>query len=104
MTFVDFLETVLPILLYIAGITLLVVLIIIGIKFIKTLNRVDSIVEDVDNKVKALNGFFQIIDVATDKLSFLTDKFTDSISSFVIKLFKGKYNKKKEEKHEKEEE
>jgi hypothetical protein len=104
MTFVEFLETLLPILLYTAGITLLVVLIIIGIKFIGTMNKLDDIVDDVDKKVKSLNGVFHIIDTTTDKISILTDKVVDVISAFVIKLFKKKYNKKEEEEENNEEE
>lgn len=96
MTFVDFLNTLLPILLYTAGITLLIVLIIIGVKIIRTMNRVEDIVEDVDQKMKSLDGVFHIIDTTADKISFLTDKVVDVISSFVIKLFNKKYNKTKE--------
>lgn len=103
MTFVDFLETLLPILLYTAGITLLVILIIIGVKFIRTMNKVEDIVDDVDKKVKSLNGVFHIIDTTTDKISFFTDKVVDVISSFVINIFKKKYNKKKEEEENEEE-
>lgn len=104
MGFVEFLDMLLPILLYIGGVILLVVLIIIGIKFIKTMNRVGDIVENVDKKVNSLNGLFNIIDVTTDKLSIITDKTVDLISSFVINLFKKKYNKKKEEESYEEEE
>lgn len=97
MTFLEFLETLLPILLYISGIVLLVVLIIIGIRFIRTMDKVENIVKDVDNKVKSLNGIFHLIDTTTDKLSLLTDRVVDGVTGFVINLFSKKYNKKEEE-------
>jgi uncharacterized protein YoxC len=97
MTFVEFLETLLPILLYISGIVLLVVLIMIGIRFIRTMDKVESIVKDVDNKVKSLNGVFHLIDTTTDKLSLLTDRVVDGVTAFVINMFSKKYNKKEEE-------
>ena len=45
------LNAVLPILLYIAAIVLLVVLIIIGIRVLGMLNRVDKVLDDVEEKV-----------------------------------------------------
>jgi hypothetical protein len=103
MTFVDFLGILLPILLYVAGIFLLIVLIIIGIRIIRTMNKVDTIVADVDKKVKSLNGLFSFIDNTTDKLSFLTDKVVDSLSGFLMNMFSKKNKKKKEEEETNEE-
>lgn len=100
MTIVEFLNTSLPILLYTFGIVLLIILIIIGIKFIKTIDKVENIVSDVDSKVKSLNKLFKVIDITTDKLSIFTDKTVDFIANIGKSIFK---NKKKEKKNEKEE-
>jgi uncharacterized protein YoxC len=94
---------VLPIILYAAGIALLIILIIIGIKFIKTMNKVEDIVEDVDKKVKSLNGVFNIIDNMTDKISSVTDRIVDSVAGFISRVFKNKKNKEKEMKENDEE-
>ena len=47
----EFLNEFLPILLYVAGIVLLIVLIILGIKAIKILDNVEDIVEDAQDKL-----------------------------------------------------
>ncbi len=85
---------VLPIILYILGSILLIVLIILGIKLIITMNKIETVVDDINIKVKKLNGFFSIIDFATDKLSSLSDLMVDKISLLINKLFNK--NKKKE--------
>lgn len=81
-------------LLYILGSILLVVLIILGIKMIGTMNKVDEIVNDINTKLKSLNGFFSVIDFTTDKLATITDKVVDSVTFLIDKIFR---RKKKEE-------
>lgn len=93
----EILSLILPIILYILGAVLLVILIILGLRMIKILDNVDSIVRDVDDKVKSLNGVFHFIDSATDKLAILSDRVVESVSKFILKFFKKKYNSKKEE-------
>lgn len=84
----EYLNSFLPIIIYILLVILLVLLIIICFKTIRTMNKVQDIVEDVDDKVQSLNGFFDIIDMATDKLSILSDKVIDTIANFIQKVFK----------------
>ncbi len=102
---VDFFETALPITIYILLIVLIILLIIICTRIIKALNRVNLIVEDVDDKVKSLNGFFHVIDAATDKISVFSDVITDAIVSLIKKIIlkKKKNEVKKEEKEDEEE-
>ena len=88
-----FLEAYLPILIYILLCILIVLLIIICVKVIKTMNRVERIVDDVDEKVKSLNGIFNIVDTVTDKLSALTEVISDSIILFIKGIFKRKKKK-----------
>lgn len=83
----------LPIVLYILGSILLVVLIILGIKLIITMNKIENVVDDITVKVSSLNGFFSIIDTTTDKLAMISDKVVEGVSSIIRKLF----NRKKEE-------
>ena len=91
------LDVLLRIILYLLGSALLVVMIIIGVKFIIIMNRISSIVDEVEEKVKKLNSLFQIIDTITDRLSLISDKALDIISGIMGKLFKNK-NKTREEK------
>jgi len=89
----------LQIILYILGSTLLVVLIILGIKLIITMNKINLVVDDVNKKVKSLDGLFSVIDMATDKLALLSDRMVDTITLLIKKLFKPK-NRKEDETNE----
>jgi len=84
---------VLPIILYVLGSILLVVLIILGIKLIITMNKIEDVVDDINGKVKSLNGLFSMIDYTTDKLALLSDRFVDTISSLIRKIFVRKEEK-----------
>ena len=99
----DLLGQILPLILYLLGSILLIVLIILGIKLIKTMNKVDNVVNDINTKVQSLNGFFGIIDFATDKLSLFTDRFVDGLSSLIGGIFSRLRPKKKNKKKEEEE-
>jgi len=84
---------ILPIVLYVLGSILLVVLIILGIKLIITMNKIEDVVDDINGKVKSLNGLFSMIDYTTDKLALLSDRFVDTISSLIRKIFVRKEEK-----------
>ena len=86
---------VLPVILYILGSILLVVLIILGIKLINTMNKIQVVVVDINKKVDSLDGLFSIIDMTTDKLALLSVRMVDGITYVIKKLFKPK--KRKEE-------
>lgn len=88
--FLDFLEFFLPIVINLLLIILLIVGIILGVRLIKTINKVDRVVEDVNDKVQSLNGLFSIIDFTTDKIVSITDMITDGISGLIGKMFKRK--------------
>ena len=87
----------LTILLYVLGSILLVILIILGVKLINTMNKVNVIVDDINKKVGSLDGLFSMIDMTTDKLSLLSDRLVDGITYVVKRLFKPKNNRKEEE-------
>ena len=80
----------LTIVLYVLGSILLVVLIILGIKLIITMNKIEVVVDDITKKVKTLDGFFSLVDTTTDKLTMLSDKFVEMTSSLVKKIFRRK--------------
>lgn len=84
---------VLQIILYILGSILLTVLIILGIKLIITMNKIENVVDDINVKVNKLNGLFTIIDLTTDKLALFSDKLVEGISSLIRKVFSKKKRK-----------
>ena len=90
---------ILPIVIYILLIGLLIIGIIIGIKLIITMNKVERIIDNVENKVNALNSVFSIIEVASGKISGVYERIIDIISSLIDRLFIGR-GKRKEEDYE----
>ena len=100
---IAFFNTYLPILIYILLCILIILLIVICAKVINTMNRVEEIVDDVDKKVRSLNGVFGVVDSITDKLSSLTEVISDSIILFIKGIFK-KRNKRVSEQLERDDE
>ena len=84
------------ILLYSLGSILLIVLIILGVKLIITMNKINLVVDDINGKVKSLDGLFSIIDMTTDKLALLSDRMVDGVTYLIKKIFKSK-NRKEDE-------
>ena len=91
-----FLQELLPIIIYFLLIILLVVGIILGVKAIQALTKVEKVVDDVNKKVESLNGFFNIIDFTTDKIVAISDHVIDFLTSAFSKMFTKKKRKKKE--------
>ena len=93
----EYLSESLPIIIYILLIVLIILLIVISVKVIKAMDTVQGIVDDVDDKVQSLNGFFHIIDTATDKIALISDRMIDIITGILHKVFKPKRKSKKKE-------
>ena len=98
----EFLLTFLPVVIYFLIIDILVIGIIFGIKAIKTMDKVDKIVDDVNEKMESLNSVFNIIDFASEKIASFSDKVIDVVSSLISKLWfnKSKKNIMEEEDYE----
>lgn len=90
----EFLQVYLPICIYILLIILLIVGIILFIRLIGTVDKVNNILEDVEGKVSSLNGLFNIIDYTTDRIS----NFSDNIMGLTNKIF-DKFGQKKKKKY-----
>ena len=67
---------------------------------IKTVNKVNNVVDDIDTKQKKLNGIFDIIDTATDAFSIVSDKVVGTIASGITSLFTKKKKKEDEDNEE----
>lgn len=90
------LETLLPIIINSLLIVLLIVVIILVIKCIYVIDATKRILDNVESKVNSLNGLFSIIDLVTNKVVSTADKISDTVESFIKKLF-SKNKKTKEE-------
>ena len=76
--------------LYVDLIILVIIFIILGIKLIRTLKKVDNVIDDGEAKIKKVNGVFDIIDKTADYTSTISDKIIGAVSSFINVLFKKK--------------
>ena len=94
------LSTTLPILLYIAGLVLLIVLIIVGIKLIGLLDKFDRIADNIEVKVSSLDGAFNFVDKFSDSVAMVSD----SLVSTTVKLLSNVFGKNKSKNIDKEDE
>lgn len=78
------------VILYSLLIALVIILIILGIRLIGTLKKVDNVIDDVNKKMGKVDGIFNLIDKTTDYASSISDKFTNLISNFINVLFRKK--------------
>ena len=85
----------LPLVIYILLIILLIVGIILGIKTIITMNKVEKVVDNVNEKVESLNSVFNLIDFTTDKIAAFTDRLVEVAGSVFSKLLFRNKNKKR---------
>jgi len=92
------LSTVLPIILYIFGIILVIVLIMLGLRMLQMMDRVDRILDDVEGKVKTLDGLFNVINKVTTGIDLISTKFVSNLANTVGKIWKK--SKKEEESNE----
>lgn len=78
-------------------ISLVIVFMILGIRLIKTLKKVDAVIEDVNGKMSKVDGVFDIIDKTTDYASTISDKIVGAITNFISILFKKKKGNEEDE-------
>ncbi len=78
----------LPIILYTLLSILVVVVIVFVYKLTITLDKANTLIDDVYIKVKKLDNLFEIIDRSADTINVVTNKVSDGILNFVLKIFK----------------
>lgn len=84
---------VLPVVLYILGAILLVCLIVLTIKMIITMNKIEKVVDNITEKVRTLDKIFEVVGLVTGKVTVITDKIVDTASILIEKIFKRKGDK-----------
>lgn len=89
----------LQIIIYALLIILIIVAIVIGVRLIITLHKVDLLIDDVSAKVKTLDRVFEVVDAFNNKMSALGDSVVGFISGSIRRLFKKrkKYSYDEEE-------
>lgn len=86
-------NTFLLMLMYILGSILIVALIVLVIKLISTVNRLNGIMDEITIKINKFDKAFQLVDVITDNMALISDKLVDGLSNLIRKIF----NKKRKE-------
>lgn len=84
------------IMLYVLGSILLVVLIVLGIKLIISVERINAILESVEKKVKTVDKVFNVVDKVADSCAIVSERVVDVLDSGLAKLFVRKSKKIKE--------
>ena len=93
------LASVLPVLMYILGSILLVVLIILGIKLIQTVDRANIILDDLEQKSKSLNGIFSAVENFSSAIAVVGDRVVEGITGMISSFF-HKIKKRRSKKEE----
>ena len=78
-------------------IVLVIILIVLGIKMLDTLNKVNAILDNAQKKIDSLDGVFNLVDIASNKLSLVTDTIISGIIAFISGLFEKKGKKDTDE-------
>ena len=89
-------STFLLIVLYILGSILLVALIVLVLKLINTITRINLMIDEVDKRVAKFDRIFRVADVVTDNMALVSDKLVDGISGIIRNVFKRKKGKEED--------
>ena len=92
----EFVNVFLPVLMYSLLSVLIVVLIVLGIRLLETVNRVNKLLDDVEKKMDSMNGLFNVMDFVTTKATLVTDTIASTIMGAVSNLVKKRKQKKED--------
>ena len=85
------------IILCILGCVFVVAATVLVLRLIKTVKKVDYLIDDVTMKSSKLDGVFDIVDRSADALTLLTDKAVLFVSNILSDVFKKKEKGEEEE-------
>ncbi len=91
----EFLYDVFPLVLYFLGAVLLGVLIVLLVKLVSTVEKLNILLDDIEGKSQSLNGLFDAIEHVGDTISSANNKVTGFVAGVVKKVFKKRKNNKK---------
>ena len=93
----DILYDIFPLVLYFLGAVLLVVIIILMTKLISTVEKVNILLDDIEEKSQSLNGLFEAIGGIGNSLANANNRITGFFAGLVKKIIRKKKNKKNKE-------
>ena len=65
-------------------------LIVLTIKLTITIHKINKVVDNITEKVTALDGVFSVVNAVSNKFTFITDKVVNIIYSLIEKITKRK--------------
>ena len=83
----------LQIILYVLGAVLLVVLIILSLRLLNAVSKLDNIIKEVEIRLGKLDKMLNFIDIVTDSMALVSDKIVDGISGVLKRIFMRKKRK-----------
>lgn len=98
----ELLYEILPIILYFLGAVLLVVITMLVIRLIDTVDKVNTLLDDIEAKSQSLNGLFDAIDSVGNTISSVNMKVVGTITNVIERLFHKRKTKNKKIKEENE--
>ena len=98
----DFLSQVLPIIIYFLLIIVIMVGIVLGIKFIITIDRVLTIVDGVNEKIEKVTPLLDTLGTISSKFNDVITTVIKSVENLVMKVFLKNKNKEEMESEENE--
>ncbi|MGN0993206.1 MAG: hypothetical protein ACI4PE_04730 [Bacilli bacterium] len=69
---------------------LVVFLIVISIKLLYTVDKINVILDDTEKKLKSVNGVFTAIDTVTDSITLISETVIGKVLTMIEKIFKKK--------------
>ncbi len=96
----EVLEIILQVLLYLLGAGLLTVLIIAVVKLFGTIDKVNKLLDDLENKSQTLDGLFDTIEDVSDTAKLLNNRVTSVVSKFLGATRKKRKRLEEEDEYE----
>ncbi len=93
----EFLLQFLPVVIYLLLIGIIIIGIILGIKLIITIDKVDKIIDDVNAKIERVTPLFDSLGMISDKVGGFFATVISTIESIVTKIFTKSDKKRKKE-------
>ena len=90
------LEALFKVILYLGLIILIMVAILLAIQLLKTLKKLNTILDNVEGKVNQLNGIFSIVDNVSDGINAVSEKISNFVYDKGNKLIEKKGNEEDE--------
>lgn len=88
----EFVE-ILPIIFYLLGIILICILIVVGIRLLQVLDRMDRLISNLDEKINSLNNIFNVVNRATTGIDLISARVANTFISVLDKIFRRKKRK-----------